>query len=400
MSKILIFTGKGGVGKSSVACAHAVKSAKEGVKTLLVSTDMAHNIADIFQVPVGHYITPVSENLYGLELDPDLLMKEEFVGINKGIRSMFSEAGVSVSRIGEDMMMPGFDDLFCLLKIGKIFESKEFDRIIVDCAPTGETLSLLKLPELLSWYLERFFPVGKMMVRVLSPVSKYKYHVNLPSKEQMNNVERLFYELIHLQDILKNHENCQIRLVCTPEKMVVEETKRSFMYLKLYDYQVNGVFINRVLPDMTENAFFTHWKEIQAGYIKELEQVFCGYPVTKVRWYPKEIRGMEAITLMVEETFAGKSSEEIFDCLVEGSQEEYVKTKQGYDLILSVPNVSQQDVTVTCFGMDVCVILHNFKRRIPLPNTLRGVGMESYEVEAGKLVIHFIKEEVEDPCES
>ncbi len=397
MSKITIITGKGGVGKSSVAAAHAVKSAKEGIKTLLVSTDMAHNIADIFETAVGGHITPLMENLYGLELDPDLMMKEEFPDLNQSIANMFSESGLAADKMGQDFIFPGFDDLFCLLKIVKIQESGEYGRIIVDCAPTGETLSLLKLPELLSWYMEKFFPVGKTMVRILSPISKYKYHVNLPSKEGMNDIEQFHQKMIHLQEVLKDDQICSVRLVCTPEKMVVEETKRNYMYLNLYGYRVDWVFANRILPENLQNEFFEQWKFIQGKYIEEIEAVFRDLPITKIPWFQEEVRGKEAVENLVNNVFVG---EKLFDTEEHVDKEIYEEVDGGYRLGIRIPGLNLDEIKVACRGSDLDINLHNFQRRIPLPNVLRNSEIADLMVEDGILRIVLKTKEENKPCES
>ena len=384
MSRIIIITGKGGVGKSSVAAAHAVKSAQEGVKTLLVSTDMAHNIADIFQIPVGGHVVPLMEHLYGLELDPDLMIKEEFPDMNRSIQAMFQEAGLSAQKMGMDVTFPGFDDLFCLLKIGKMQESGEYERIIVDCAPTGETLSLLKLPELLAWYMEKFFPVGKTMVRLLSPISRVRYHVNLPSSEGMDDIGRMHRQLMHLQELLKDDQICSVRLVATPEKMVVEETKRSFMYLNLYGYPVDGIFINRVLSDGLCNEFFEHWREIQKNYIAEIETVFAGLSIYKIPWLAEEIRGEKALAYMVDEMFDSIDENDFYAIHSHVDKETYEKVEGGYLFRLQIPDLTQyqveEDLLVACHGMDLDITLHNFKRRIPLPDLLYGASVEEVSV--------------------
>ena len=186
MSRIYIFTGKGGVGKSSVAAAHAYKSAKEGKKTLLVSTDMAHNLGDLFEHKLGKEEEEVLPNLSLYEIDPEYVMQNDFAYIVDYIGRLLSDAGgMSLSDLG---MIPGMEELFSLLKIADIYKEGTYERIIVDCAPTGETLSLLKFPELLSWYMEKLFPIGKIGVRLLAPVSKAVFKVEMPNKTAMNDI--------------------------------------------------------------------------------------------------------------------------------------------------------------------------------------------------------------------
>ena len=261
MSRIYIFTGKGGVGKSSVVAAHAVKSAAEGKKTLLVSTDMAHNLGDIFERKLGKEAENMLPDLDVYEIDPEYVMENDFSDIMKYLGNLLSETGnYDLQDMG---MMPGMEELFSLLKIADIYRSERYERIIVDCAPTGETLALLKFPELLSWYMEKLFPIGKVGVRILAPISKLVFKVEMPNKNAMNDIEKMYLKLIELQELLKDRDITSIRIVTTPEKMVVEETKRSYMYLNLYNFNVDGLYINRILPEDIDNDFFNHWIMIQ-----------------------------------------------------------------------------------------------------------------------------------------
>ena len=392
MSRIYIITGKGGVGKTSLAAAHAVRSAREGRNTLLVSTDMAHNLGDIFQTKAGGYVQEIAPSLSVLELDPYMLMREEYPNINKTIANLSGTVGAAIDSIGETYMIPGLENLFSLLKIRDLYLSGTYDRIIVDCAPTGETLSLLKLPELLSWYVEKFSPVGRTMTRVLTPVAKLRYRMELPDKAAMDEIGQLHAKLVKLQDLLKNPDSSRVRLVCIPERMVVEETRRSYMYLNLYHYPVDGVFINRILPDHTGSRFMENWQKIQKGYLKELESVFTELPVTRIPWYPAEIRGMEAVERLSREAL---SEENLFDRQVRTDNEIYTPIEGGYSLMIRVPGASQDDVEVFMRDMDVDIRIRNFMRSIPLPGVLRGAQMTSAVVDDDTLTIRFKVKEVD-----
>jgi len=256
----------------------------------------------------------------------------------------------------------------------------------VDCAPAGETLSLLKLPELLAWYMEKFFPVGKTMVRVMAPLAKARYQVTLPSRTAMNEMEQLHKTLMDLQQLLKDDRVCSVRLVCVPEKMVVEETKRTFMYLNLYQYQVDGVYINRILPKDTGNAFLEHWRGIQTGYLDELERVFAGLPVTRVPWYPKEVCGMEAVERLCRDVL---TSDELFSVRESTCREYYEPTEAGYRLVLALPGADANRLSVHHHGMDVEIKLNNFSRCIPLPNVLRGAVLLETAVLDDTVQLHF-----------
>ena len=386
MGRIIIFTGKGGVGKTSIAAAHALKSAREGKKTLITSADMAHNIGDIFEMPIGNKPVRIQDNLYGLELDPDQLLEDEFPDIARVLVRRIQ--GDSISGIAQDehFFLPGLENLFSLLKLSQIYQKGEYERIIVDCAPTGETLSLLKLPELLAWYMEKFFPVGKTMVRLLSPISKLRYHVTLPDRKAMDDIGEIHLKLLSLQELLKDGDISSVRLVCVPEKMVVEETKRSYMYLNLYGYHVDGVFINRVLPDSVDNGFFAGWRDIQREYINELYSVFDGFPLKEIPWYPGEVRGQDAVSRISDEIL---TDPELFSMRSRQENEVYVPVEGGYQLILRLPGADEASLKVICRDLDLDIELGNQLRRIPLPNVLRGIEPSEIKLENGELRVIF-----------
>lgn len=387
MQKIIIFTGKGGVGKTSIAAAHALLSAKEKQKTLLVSVDMAHNLGDIFQIKAESKTAKISEYLDIMELNPNILIHEMFPKIKNTILDLGGSYGLALSSINDNFSIPGFGNLFSLLKIKDLYDSQKYNYIFVDCAPTGETLSLLKLPELLSWYMEKFFPVGKTMIRILSPISKIKYGVTLPDRETVNTIEKIHQKLLDLQALLKNKEICTTRLVCTPEKMIVEETKRNFMYLNLYGYQTDKIFINRVLNKNIENPFMEEWKKIQSKYIEELEKVFINIPIIKIPWYPKEILGISAVEKLCETI--KNSSENILDIKTNYRHEEYIKCEDGYILNIFLPEAKEENIEIYLHNTDINIKLNNFNRCIPLPNILQGCRIVKKELKDNILSIRF-----------
>ena len=386
MYRIIIFTGKGGVGKSSVAAAHAISSAKSGKKTLLVSADTAHNLGDIFKLQIGSKITNILQNLDALELDSDLIKCEMFPDVKNTMLNLMGTSGLSLNNINENFSLPGFENLFSLLKIKELYESKKYERIIVDCAPTGETLALLKLPELLAWYMEKFFPVGKKIVRVLSPVSKLAYKVTLPSAKTMDSIELIHQNLLELQELLKNNEICSVRLVCIPEKMIVEETKRNYMYLNLYKFQLDAVFINRIISDEVDNPFMQNWKKIQSKYIKELEEVFYDTPIAKIPWYPKEIVGESALDLLCKSI---ESIPDLFSVKKVTQNEEYIPCEDGYMLKIQLPFINEDELKVNNNALDINIKINNMNRCIPLPNILRKSHIVGTKLENGSLYIHF-----------
>ncbi len=386
MGRILVFTGKGGVGKTSVAAAHARHSALEGKRTLIVSTDMAHNLGDIFECSLGKTIQKVAENLDALEIDPNHVMAHDFQDMKRAITNLIGSIGLPAGQMDQLSAFPGMDELFSLLKIMDIHESGCYERIIIDCAPTGETLSLLKFPEMLSWYMEKFFPIGKVAMRVLSPISKTVFKVQLPDKEAMTDIEKMYVKLADLQNLLKDRKVTSIRLVSMPEKMVVEETKRNFMYMNLYNFQVDGLYINRILPKDIDNPFFNEWLEIQHQYIDELEAVFSEIPIYRIPWFDTDLNGLSGIDKIEQEVLKGR---DVFQIQEDLRSERYEKNETGYLLSIFLPCVEKGEVHLHESGTDLILKIGNFKRSIPLPGSLRHHGMTSAKLEDKTLRVQF-----------
>ena len=384
MNRIYIFTGKGGVGKSSIAAAHAIKSATEGKKTLLVSTDMAHNLGDIFERRLGKEAENVLPNLDIYEIDPEYVMENNFSSVMKYLGNLLSEVDdYSLQDMG---MMPGMEELFSLLKIAYIYNNKIYERIIVDCAPTGETLALLKFPELLSWYMEKLFPIGKVGVRMLAPISKSVFKVEMPNKNAMNDIEKMYLKLVELQELLKNRDITSIRIVTTPEKMVVEETKRNYMYMNLYNFNVDGLYINRILPQNIKNDFFDQWIIIQKKYITHLKESFSALPIYEIPWYDEELKGEENIRKIVKDSLSGN---EVFEMKIITEKESFKQIEGGYQLDVFLPYADKSSTDLYQATTDIVIKIGNFKRNIPLPNILRNYVVAGAKFDDGKLSILF-----------
>ena len=388
MGRILIFTGKGGVGKTSMAAAHARCSALEGKKTLLVSTDMAHNLSDIFLVNMSREAQEIGPNLHALEIDPAYLMEHDFRDMMMAFTRLLASEMFGNHEVDILGMIPGMEELFSLLKILDIHQSGMYERIIIDCAPTGETLSLLKFPELLAWYMEKLFPIGKMTVRALAPISRKAFKLELPNKKAMNDIERLYVKLAQLQDLLKDREVSSVRLVTIPEKMVVEETKRNYMYMNLYNYPVDGVYINRVLDKGMDDAYFREWITIQAGYLDELESLFGNIPVYRVPWFSTDLSGMAGIDKIVQEVLAGR---DVFAIQSGLPVERYEVTDVGYALCVPLPYAMKDEVDLYRSGTDVIIKIGNFKRNIPIPNVLRNYDITGAKLHENELQVQFKK---------
>lgn len=315
------------------------------------------------------------------------MMEKYYGNISDAFKNMISFKGKEDAEIYEDIVVfPGIEELFSLLKIKELYDKNIYDLIIVDCAPTGETLSLLKFPELFSWYMEKLFPVGKVAMKVLRPISKVAFKIDMPNEAAMSDIEKLYVKLFELQSLLKDRKICSIRLVTIPEKMVVEESKRSYMYLNLYNFNVDGVYINRLIPEEIENNFFNEWKEIQSKYLEELNSSFSNIPIYKVKWYEEDINGVEALDRIVSDSL---KEENIFDILETTLNEVFEKTENGYKLEVYVPFTDKKDFDLFESGSDVIIKIGNFKRNIPIPNSIRKYSIASAKLNSEKLSIYF-----------
>ncbi|MDF2987313.1 MAG: arsenic-transporting ATPase [Eubacterium sp.] len=387
MGRIIVFTGKGGVGKTSTAAAHAVKAARAGKKTLIVSTDMAHNLSDLFMLELKEEPVEIIENLDGLEIDSNYEMDRYYGTISKTFKNMLTFENTKDSEVFDDIVVfPGIEELFSLLKIKDLYDSGKYELIVVDCAPTGETLALLKFPELFSWYMEKLFPIGKVAMKVLRPISKAAFKLEMPDDRAMNDIEKLYVKLGRLQDLLKDRAVCSIRLVTIPEKMVVEETKRNYMYLNLYNFNVDGLYINRIIPEDVKNSFFDQWKQLQKNYLEELDAVFANIPVYKIKWYESDINGVEGLERVVSDSL---QDEDIFRVLKTTVNETFNKTEKGYRLDVYVPFADKRDFDLFESGTDIIIKIGNFKRNIPVPNSIRKYQLGSAKLDNGILSIYF-----------
>ena len=387
MPRIIIFTGKGGVGKTSIAAAHAVKAAGEGMKTLIVSTDMAHNLNDLFLKELKSEPAEIAENLDGLEIDSNYEMERYYGTIASTFKKMLVFENEKDSEVFDNIVVfPGIEELFSLLKIKDLYDRNIYDLIVVDCAPTGETLSLLKFPELFSWYMEKLFPIGKVAMKVLRPVGKMAFKIDMPDDRALNDIEKLYVKLGELQKLLKDREISSIRLVTVPEKMVVEETKRNYMYLNLYNFNVDGLCINRIIPEVVDNSFFDDWKQIQQKYLEEIYAVFANIPIYKVKWYETDIEGIPGIERVVEDSLQDGN---LFKVLKTTVNETFHKTEKGYRLEVYIPFADKKDFDLYESGTDIIVKIGNFKRNIPIPNSVRKLSLASAKLNDGLLSIYF-----------
>src|SRR4029453_19100443 len=300
--RTILYTGKGGVGKTSVAAATARRVAASGVDTVVLSTDPAHSLADSLRTAVGGEPTEVGERLWAQQVSAQDEMERNWAGVQDWLSPLLVERGVDRISAEELTVPPGLDELFSLLQIKRHNESGEFDCVIVDCAPTGETLRLLSFPDVARWWLEKVFPQQSRIMGAARPFAPAVLDVALPGDEVLDDVQRLVRNLIAMNEILRDDEHVSVRLVMTPDRMVVDEARRTFTYLNLYGYLTDAVVVNRLFPEEV-GPYFGAWRERQLAALDEVRSAFAPVPVLRAPYFGEEGVGAEMLARLGARVF-------------------------------------------------------------------------------------------------
>src|SRR6186997_3257741 len=283
--RVLLFTGKGGVGKTTVAAATAVRAAANGKRTLIMSTDPAHSLADAFEVVIGDTPTEITANLWAQQIDAQERLEDNWREIQDYMIQLMNWAGTETIQAEELTVIPGLDEIFALIDVKTHVESGAYDMLVVDCAPTAETLRLLSLPEIMNWYIERVFPVERRVVKTIRPIVSRMTSLPIAGDQVFAAVERLHSNLDRVKQILTDEKVSSVRLVVNPEKMVIAEARRTYTYLGLFGYRVDAVVVNRIIPEEVTDPYFGKWKDIQAEHIKTVYESFDPVPILPVRLF-------------------------------------------------------------------------------------------------------------------
>ncbi len=384
--RIILYTGKGGVGKTSIAAATACKIAAEGKKVLVVSTDMAHSLSDSFDIKLSNEPAEISSNLYAMEIDAVLENEKSWGNVRGYIEKLMTLKSEKNIESEELLVFPGFDELISLLKIKEIHDEGIYDVLIVDCAPTGETMSLLKFPDLFKWWMEKLFPIKRKGAKIAGPIIQAAVKVPVPSEETFDEVERLYSKIDRLHQLLLNKESVSIRIVTTPEKIVVKEAKRSFSYLHLFDYNVDGIIINRIFPEASLCGYFEKWTEIQKDSIKDITDSFKGIPVFKLELLSHELRKLEVLNTVAQQLYNETDPERVlFDEKIFSVD----KDRKGYILAINMPFVDKKELKLSQKGDEITITIKNERRCLVLPSKLQSLEITGAKYEDGRLNIHF-----------
>jgi arsenite-transporting ATPase len=381
--RTILYTGKGGVGKTSVAAATALKAARSGKRVLVMSTDPAHSLSDAFDAEVGPDPKEMASGLWAQEIDYSTMLEENWAEIRHYMTTLFEWQGADALAAEELAMLPGMDELFGLLMVRRHWREGLYDALIVDAAPTGETLKLLSLPDQIGWYVEKIFPIQRRVASVVRPFARRtKSLPPLPEDSVFAAGQRFYEAILGVEEILTDRDNASIRLVANAEKMVIAEARRAYTYLNLYDYGVDAVVVNRLLPDEVSDPYFASWRDAQERHLQTISDSFSPIPILKARLFDREMYGLDALTALAEEVFEGV---EPLELLFRGATHEIVRNGDGYEVILNLPLAEKRDLDLWKRGAELFVRVGTHKRNILLPDSMARLSATGASIEDGRL---------------
>ncbi len=384
--RIILVTGKGGVGKTTISAATAIRAADLGHRTLVMSTDPAHSLADAYQVRLGDEPTKVVDGLDAQQIDSQQRLEESWGAVRDYLTDIFDWSGLKGIEAEELTVFPGMDELFSLASVRDHAESDEYDTIIVDCAPTAETLRLLSLPEVMSWYMEKMFPVGRKMAKVVRPVMSRVSSMPIADEQVFDSVSRFYERIDGVRDILGDPEITSARLVMNPEKMVIAEARRTYTYLGLFGYAVDAAIVNRVLPDVVTDPYFERWREIQATHLESVEEGFADVDIRRLRLFDEEMVGVDRLRVVGEELFGDTDPTEK---LSEGRPFRVEDDGENVVLVVGMPFVEHSDVDMMRHDHELFVTVGPYRRSIVLPDSLRRRHVLGAKLHEGELRVTF-----------
>ncbi len=384
--RVLLFTGKGGVGKTTVSAATASLAASRGLKTLVISTDPAHSLADAFGVALDGDPTEVDTGLYGQQVDTQKRFEQSWREVQRYLLAVLEEAGVDALEAEELTVLPGADEVLALLEVRNQVASGRWDLVVVDCAPTAETLRLLALPEALGWYMDRVFPVERRVVRSLRPVLSRVAGVPMPHEKVFDAVERLHGELAEVRRVLTDPASASVRLVLTPESVVVAEARRTLTSLSLYGYRVDGILANRVFPQAGGDDWRAGWVEAQSRQLAEVEASFAPLPIHRASYVGVEPVGLAALVELAEQTYGAGEPWARVDVPDPVSVE---RDGDEFELLVALPHADRRDVGLARKGDELVLTVGAHRRVLALPSALRRCDVVGAALRGGRLRVRF-----------
>ncbi|WP_089935326.1 ArsA family ATPase [Candidatus Entotheonella palauensis] len=393
MPRIILVSGKGGTGKTTVASATGLATAKQGYRTLVISFDIAHSLSDAFDLERGLFDQNqglplrVTENLDLQEVDVQEDVERHWGDVYRYLATIFTSTGLSSVAAEELAIIPGMEDVVTLLYLNQYMVENTYDVLIVDCAPTGESLRFVSMPTTLEWYMRKIFGIERNVMRAARPIAKMLTDVPLPDESYFAAIQRLFKRIEGIENILLDPETTTIRLVTNPEKMVVRETQRAYMYFGLYGMNTDQIIINRVFPEQA--GVFSRLAARQTAYTAEIAEYFQPVPVTQLPLFEDEIIGMARLQ---EVGHALYGDEDPSQCYISSPSYTFKKDGQDYLLEVVMPFVQKEEIDLTRQAEDLVIRVGNFKRHVPLPRSVVRLKTAGAKMDDGRLIVRFVNE--------
>jgi arsenite-transporting ATPase len=384
--RVLLFTGKGGVGKTTTAAATALRCADAGQRTLVLSTDPAHSLGDAFGVALASTPTEITPGLYGQELDAQERMEASWAEIQAYLMEVFNWAGVDAIEAEELAVFPGLDEVFSLSDIKTHAASGQWDVIVVDCAPTAETIRFLSLPDILSWYMERLFPVSRRVNKAVTPVLRRVTSLPVAGDNVFAATRRFYDSLDGVRELLTDGDVTSVRLVVNPERMVIAEARRTYTYLSLFGYRVDAVVANRLLPSDVADPWFDRWRELHAEHLATIEAGFAPLPILRAELAADELVGPDRLREFGAALYGERDAAA---SLHEGEPLRVAKRAGGYHMTIELPFADHDDLEVGRHDDELLVRVGPYRRAIVLPDTLRRRAVTAASLRSGKLRVVF-----------
>ncbi len=368
--RIIFFAGKGGVGKTSAAAATGVRVAEMGHRTVIMSLDVAHSLSDIFDLEKGlmdqnkGIPIKVHDNLWIQELDIQEEIEKNWGEIHKYFSALFKTTGLDEILSEELAILPGMEEVSLLLYINRYIREEEFDVILLDCAPTGESIRFISIPTTLDWYIKKIFKMEKTLAKIVGPVAKRVYNMPVPGDEYFDAIEHLFDRLRGIDRIMSDPQITSVRLVANPEKIVLKETQRAFMYFCLYRMNIDAIIMNRVLPPKIKDSYFQTWRENQKHYMELAEEYFDPIPILTVNLFRNEILGYERLRSLAQQIYGQRNP---LDKFYMGQPYDLTKKDGVYCLKLKLPFAGKGQVELNKVSDELIVRIGSFKKHLLLP---------------------------------
>src|SRR4051794_8824480 len=388
--RIILYTGKGGVGKTSVSAASALRLARLGHRTLVMSTDAAHSLADSFDTTLGSEPVQVAPNLWAQEISVLHEVDHFWITLQKYMSALLSWRGMDDVVAEEMTVLPGAEELAGLVRIVKHYESGLYDAIIVDCAPTGDTLRLLSFPDIARWWLEKLFPIQRQAAKVLRPFMRAVTDMPMPEDDVFESIKHLLTQLDRIHALLADQDMTSVRIVLNAEKMVVKEAQRTHTYLSLFGYSTDMVVCNRIFPKAVDGEYFSAWRDIQSRNHLLVEECFSPVPIFDVPFFDTEVVGLEMLDKMGEAIFGEADPVSVF---FHGKTEVIEPTPEGFLLKMPLPMARKDQIDLLQTGDELVVQVGDYKRNIILPRALAVMQVASAKLEEGELRITFVRKE-------